>query len=75
MTEQEQITVLALCDAADRMRAMINARWAADNPEDAAAIGVLVPAEDDVSDERYSEAWRALERATYYARRAVERSK
>ena len=72
MKDQTKRDILILCDAASRMRTAANMLWWAHNPdEDVGAPGDPPTVEE--AQFAHSEAFNALSRAEYYARRAIER--
>ena len=71
MQKQTRLDVLALCDAAKRMRDAANNLWWAHNPDDHGGDGEPPTLSD--AQEAHSDAFQSLQRAEYYARRALDR--
>lgn len=68
MKEQTRMYIIALCDAAERMRDAANNLWWAHNPR---AIIPGTPPSIDAAQAAHSAAFAALARAEYYVRKEL----
>lgn len=71
MKEQTKIDVLHLCDAAKLMLRAANNLWLAHNPDEASDGLFPTPMPLEEAEAQHADAWTALDRAEYYARKSV----